>query len=242
VINKTNITFTPQELTLLNKGLKYNLSFKKKNWIESLALEADTAISLLPPQEQDNLRFQVAHNIKQLYKQYDPTKLNQTKQYNFDYAKNEHRTTKKIKDKLEQNNALALKADKGNSIVIEYADKYNSKILHFITNNDFQITEKDPTKQFQNKVRTVIRESQSFICKEKRHIHVNLNPSAPTIRGLLKVHKDNCPIRPVINCENAPACKLAKLLNKLIATYIPLPYAYNVKDTIHLMEDLTEIP
>jgi hypothetical protein len=172
-----------------------------------MALEADTALSLLPPEEQDNLRFQVAHNIKQLYKQYDPTRSNQTKQYNSDYAKNENRTIKKIKDKLEQNNALALKADKGNSIVTEYADKYNNKILDFISNNDFQIIEKDPTKRFQNKVRTVIRESQTFIRKDQRHIHGNLNPSAPTIRGLLKVHKDNCPIRPVINWENAPAYK-----------------------------------
>jgi hypothetical protein len=71
---------------------------------------------------------------------------------------------------------------------------------------------------------------------------VNLNPSAPAIHGQIKIHKDNCPIRPIINWQNAPAYKLAKLLNKLIATYIPLPYLYNVKNTIQLIKDLTEIP
>jgi hypothetical protein len=35
VINKTNIEFTNDELSLLNKGLKYNLSYNKKNWIKS---------------------------------------------------------------------------------------------------------------------------------------------------------------------------------------------------------------
>ena len=31
VVNKTNITFSDDKLGLLNKGLKYNLSKKKKN-------------------------------------------------------------------------------------------------------------------------------------------------------------------------------------------------------------------
>jgi hypothetical protein len=150
--------------------------------------------------------------------------------------------SKKIKGKLGQNNAVILKADKGNSIVIEYTDNYHNKIQDFISNNEFQIAKKDPTKRFQRNVRAVIRECQFLIGKEKRPKYVNLNPSAPTIRGQLKVHKDNCPVRPVINWQNAPAYKLAKLLNKLIATYIPLPYVYNVKNTVQLMKDLTEIP
>jgi hypothetical protein len=35
------------ERTLLNKGLKYNLYSKNKNWIETLVLEAETAINNL---------------------------------------------------------------------------------------------------------------------------------------------------------------------------------------------------
>ena len=36
---------------LLNKGLKYNLSHKRKQWISNLAFEAETATTLLPPGE-----------------------------------------------------------------------------------------------------------------------------------------------------------------------------------------------
>jgi uncharacterized protein YfkK (UPF0435 family) len=144
VINKTNINFSPDELTLLNKGLKYNLSFKKKNWIESLALEAETAISLLPSQEQDYIRLQVAHNVRQLYKQFDPFKPDQTKQCNSTQANKEFKTIKKIREKLELHNAIILKADKGSTIVIEYTDKYYSKIQDFISNNEFKIVNKDP--------------------------------------------------------------------------------------------------
>jgi hypothetical protein len=44
VVNNMNITFTKQEISFLNKGLKYNVGYKKK-WIETLTLEAETAIS-----------------------------------------------------------------------------------------------------------------------------------------------------------------------------------------------------
>jgi len=39
------------------------LGYKEKDWIETLALEAETAISQLPSTEQEYVRYQVAHNI-----------------------------------------------------------------------------------------------------------------------------------------------------------------------------------
>jgi hypothetical protein len=37
-----------------------------------------------------------------------------------------------------------------------------------------------------------------------------MNPSSPTIRGLIKIHKPEAPIRPIINWKQAPAYNLAK--------------------------------
>jgi hypothetical protein len=210
--------------------------------IESLALETETAISLLPTREQEYIRFQVVHNVRQLYKLFNPSKPNQTKQYNSMQAKKEFKSISKIIKKLELHNAIILKADKGKTIVIEYADQYYNKIQDFISSNELKIVSKDPTSRFQNKIRMVVKECKSSIPKENRSKYINLNPSAPTIRGLMKVHKNHCPIRPVINWTNAPAYKLARLLNEILTMHIPLPYIYNVKNTIQLMEDITEIP
>jgi hypothetical protein len=69
VVNKTNITFINEELTLLNKGLKYSLNHKHKHWLTNLTFEAEMAITLLPIDVQDHVRHQVAHNIDQLYRQ-----------------------------------------------------------------------------------------------------------------------------------------------------------------------------
>jgi hypothetical protein len=68
-----------------------------------------------------------------------------------------------------------------------------------------------------------------------------MNPAAPTIKGMIKIHKQNAPIRPVINWRNAPAYKLAKMLTKKLRTHIPLPYTFNVKNSVHLIEDLSNI-
>jgi hypothetical protein len=47
VVNITDITFSDQEMNMLQKGLKYNTHGKKKDWIQTLALEAETAINIL---------------------------------------------------------------------------------------------------------------------------------------------------------------------------------------------------
>jgi hypothetical protein len=68
VINKTDIEFSSEEMTLLNKGLKYNLTHMGKYWLSNLALETEAAIKILLTHEQEHIRHQVAHNLQKLYK------------------------------------------------------------------------------------------------------------------------------------------------------------------------------
>jgi hypothetical protein len=55
VDNLSENVFTHDVTVILNKGLKCNLHVKQKNWITKLALEANTAISLLNLIEQNHL-------------------------------------------------------------------------------------------------------------------------------------------------------------------------------------------
>jgi hypothetical protein len=210
---------------------------KRKNWIETLALEAETAISKLSTPEQDYIRCQVAHNIKLLYKQ-----QHSRNGYNTQHAVQERRTINNIKSKLTENNAIILKADKGNSIVITHIDDYHNKIHDFIISNKLSITNKDLTNNFQKQIRHTVNNCPLIIPKDKKWLYTNLNPSAPAIRGLPKIHKTNIPIRPVINWKQAPAHKLAKFLSQLLQTHIPPPNTFNVKNSRHLMDELMEIP
>jgi hypothetical protein len=69
VENHTNTLFTQSEIQLLINGLKYNLhQTNKKKVIETLALEAETAINSLNITEQIYYRHAVAKKLKEINK------------------------------------------------------------------------------------------------------------------------------------------------------------------------------
>jgi hypothetical protein len=85
VINKNKTVFIAQKLTWMNKGPKCNLSIKRIDWIKAFSLETEKLITILPTHEQDYIGYEVAKNVKQLYKQY-----NRTKHHNNNYIKNKN--------------------------------------------------------------------------------------------------------------------------------------------------------
>jgi hypothetical protein len=70
---------------------------------------------------------------------------------------------------------------------------------------------------------------------------ININPKAPNLTGLIKLHKQNLPIRPIVNWKNALLYHTAKLFNDLLKQHITLPDAFNIKNTPHLLNDLLTI-
>ena len=149
---------------------------------------------------------------------------------------------KQIEKNLIKNKAMVSKADKGNSIVILYQDEYNQKVEEFISNNNFTIANTDITKNLQREIRNTVNDCQRVIHRSEKWKYVNLNSTTPTMRGLVKLYKEDTPIRPITICRNAPGYKLAKMLAGKLTSYIPLPFTYNVTNTVQLMNDLTDIP
>lgn len=74
VVNNTNITFTNSEIKLLDKGPKYNLHRQKKNWLTTLTLEVETAITHLLIADREYYRKQVADRIEILHNNSNPKK------------------------------------------------------------------------------------------------------------------------------------------------------------------------
>jgi hypothetical protein len=69
-----------------------------------------------------------------------------------------------------------------------------------------------------------------------------MNPSAPSIKGLIKIYKPNLPIRPVVNWRNAPAYRLAKLFTQKTRQLDPLPNTHNIENTRELIGKLKNTP
>jgi len=97
----------------------------------------------------------------------------------------------------------------------------------------------------QNTCIQTIHNSRTLIPHDSKWKYTNMNPSAPTIKGLIKLHKPDQPIRPVVNWRNAPAYKLAKLFTQKAGHLTPLPNAFNInnsRDLIHTLKDTPVLP
>jgi hypothetical protein len=101
----------------------------------------------------------------------------------------------------------------------------------FLDNNSFTILQTDPTNSFQRNVRKKINYLKILIRKEGKWKHYNQNPTAPAIKGLLKLRKPNNPIRPLVNWRNASTSTLAKFLVYILKSYAPHSCTFNVKNT-----------
>jgi hypothetical protein len=101
--------------------------------------------------------------------------------------------------------------------------------MDFISANQFETANLNPTNKFQIRIRNTIRECSYLIQHSQTWKHINLNPTAPPIKGLIKIHKLGHPIRPNVNWTNAPAYKLAKFFNDKLNRLTPLPFVFNIK-------------
>ena len=67
------------------------------------------------------------------------------------------------------------------------------------------------------------------------------NPSPPTLNALLKSHKPNIPIRPVVNNRTAPTYKAAEKLNTILSNHLHLENQYNVSNSNTLAKELIQL-
>jgi hypothetical protein len=132
------------------------------------------------------------------------------------------------------------KADKGKTCVIIYNNDYTNKVQNFLDNN-FQKLPKDPTDKYQKNVIHTLKHCNLIIHKKQLRHLIQKKPLPPSLNALIKIHKPDNPIRPVINKTNAPTYKIAKFLVNKLHEHLHLKYHYNVKDSISLANDLTKL-
>jgi hypothetical protein len=98
----------------------------------------------------------------------------------------------------------------------------------------------DPTGKYQKQVNQAIQNSTILNNSQKWKLK-NPKPTPPKINGLIKLHKDNNPIRPVINMRSSPSYNLSSFITKHLNKLLNLPFSYNVKNSQHLIQDLIDL-
>ena len=86
--------------------------------------------------------------------------------------------------------------------------------MTFIQDNQTTRLNKDPTEYFQKQIQQALQKCNTLIEKSKHKYGMNIKPTAPYLNAYVKTHKQDKPIRPVVNNIPAPSYKIAKLLNK----------------------------
>lgn len=222
VKNLTNIQFTSSEMTILSKGLKYNIepdfnSTTIKHLIATTKVAMDMAS--LSVREKNDLTSKIAKLIENEIK---------NRKHFTKVCQSEHNTLRAINDKLATHNAIMVKADKGNTVVIMNQENYVEKVLDFFTNNNITPIQINPTNRYNAKVKLALKNCNTILSDREKKACIAMNPRTPTLRAQPKIHKDSIPIRPIVNCIDSPTYKLSKKLNTLLTKL----YTYNKKYTV----------
>ena len=83
---------------------------------------------------------------------------------------------------------------------------------------------KDPTEHFKKYIQQRIQACNTLIHKRINKHVIQTNQH----NALIKIHKDNQPIRPEVRDTYAPPYKTVKRRNKIFNNLIQLPYTYVV--------------
>ena len=150
--------------------------------------------------------------------------------------KNEDRFV--IEGLKKNDNIFILKQDKGRGLVIMNRSDYIKKCDDFLSTDNFQKLDSNPTKSFQSKVQRTLKSMKS---KFDKNVYKKLYPSSSQpglFFGLAKIHKmqpndknvDNLPIRPVISNIGTATYQTSKYLAELLKPLAKSQYTMDSTD------------
>ena len=133
----------------------------------------------------------------------------------------------KTKQFLKTNKQLLVThADRGNITVVLNRDSYDGQMLELL--NDISTYKKvdNPENMLKKntfKIMNFWRTKVYLGDNLKRKDILCENTNLPRIYGLPKIHKQNCPLRPVVSLINSPTFYMAKLFNDFFFKSLKTP-------------------
>jgi len=144
---------------------------------------------------------------------------------------------KKLKMELDRDGITIMSADKNKVMDLIDSKQCLNKVHNFLKDNNIASIQKDPTTKFHKQIQKIIQLCPHLIDTRAHRFLTQMLPKAPPLNILIKTHKENMPIRPVINNKLAPSRKLAKHLNKKIHSWQILPNTYNARNSLDIAEE-----
>ena len=135
-----------------------------------------------------------------------------------------------------------LKADKGSAMVLLSNSQYLHKVYsHINESKTYRKLAKDPTASVARKLDVLLKalHKEGQISKDYYDKCRITNSRCPQLYGAPKVHKEGCPIRPVVTFYNTPLSALHKTLSILIKPLTNNPMKLrNTQDFVSRLQGL----
>lgn len=151
---------------------------------------------------------------------------------------------RKTKKFLNSNKDLIyLKADKGNISILMNKTDYHTKMTELLSDsNTYKLLDNNPLNCIQNKNNQIAKELlnekhiDNFVYKQL----ICHNGVLSKIYGLVKVHKDNFPVRPAVSNSGNPIYELSVFVANLLKP-LTNDSSFTVKNSFELINKIQEI-
>ena len=135
-------------------------------------------------------------------------------------------------------------ADKGSAVVVMDREKYVDEAMRQLNDENVYIPlKKDPTAEMIKKINARINtlHDDGYISDSTlQYLLINSDARAGRFYLLPKIHKTNCPGRPVISGCNTPTEKISAFVDQQLKPLVPLIPSY-VKDTNDFLTKLKDM-
>ena len=143
------------------------------------------------------------------------------------------REIKALKNLQENKDIIIKKADKNSGIVVMDRNDYHRKVLEMLNDSsvyskidDFDISY---VKSEADKLAYELYENDHLSLKQYKYI-IGYKPAYPIFYGMPKIHKKNCPLRPIVSQISGPTYRINQLIHELLfVAESEIPYLF--KDT-----------
>lgn len=126
-------------------------------------------------------------------------------------------------------------------MVVLNKNVYNNKVYEFIDENNIKKLRKDPTNKYVKELNNAINKCSNLFNETTKRYLKPINARAPQLTGLPKIHKENMPMRPVVNYTSAPGYRVSKKLEQIIKHGLKIRNNNSVKNSYEFIEKMKTV-
>lgn len=140
-------------------------------------------------------------------------------------------------------NLLITRSDKGKHTVLLSKEMYEAKMCQLVTSTDDYVSidnlSADELEAKNNRFVQILI-SKGTIEKKDAYLYKDVTCFIAQLYGLIKIHKENKPVRPIVSACAAPGFKLAKLFTSILSSVF-CEMGFHVKDSMDFVERVKQV-